>query len=612
MTLPDVIHVSSMLRSRAAKPPSLTVFALALMLVLAALVPAARAADPVPTLRVAFPVAETGFDPAAVADLYSANVVRAIFDTLYTYDYFASPPKLMPSLAAAMPEVAEDGRTYTIRIRPGTHFAPDPAFDGRRRELTAADFVYAWKRVLDPKIRSYYYVQALEGRLEGGDAAVANARATGRFDYDAPIAGLQATDRYTLRVRFIQPFYSFPHWLGFYALAPVAREVVERYRDAANRVMENPVGTGPYRLAEWRRSQKIVLLPNPEYRDVRFPAPPDPADAAAYADLVGRRLPLAPRVEISIIEEGQPRLLAFEKGELDVLEVPSSLAPNVLDGDRLKAPFAQRGIRLHRQVEPSLSFTFFNLDDPVVGGYAPAEIALRRAILMGYDRAAQIRTLNNGQAALATQMVPPGVESYDPKFDVGPRYDPVAARALLDRFGYRDRDGDGYRERPDGTPLAIEKASTPNAADRALDELWKKNMDALGIRMTFMQQKWPDLVKMGEAGKLQMWNLGWIAALPDADQFYSLLSSKNIGTANDARLRLPEYDRLYEVSRRLPDGAERDAAYRKMNELMAAYGPWLLGTYTTANWLVQPKVRGFRLHPFLRAPWWYYGVAPAR
>jgi ABC-type transport system substrate-binding protein len=231
---------------------------------------------------------------------------------------------------------------------------------------------------------------------------------------------------------------------------------------------------------------------------------------------------------------------------------------------------------------------------------------------MAYDRTAQIRTLANGQAAPATQMVPPGVESYDPAFDVAPRHDPAAARALLDRFGYRDRDGDGYREQPDGRPLVIEKASTPSAADRAADELWKRSMDAVGIRLTFLHQKWPDLVKMAEAGKLQMWNLGWIATLPDADQFYSLLYSKNIGTANDARLRLPEYDRLYEASRRLPDGPERNALYRRMNELMAAYAPWLLGTYPTANWLVQPGVRGFRLHPFLRAPWHYWEAGQRR
>src|SRR5690606_22965658 len=138
-------------------------------------------------------------------------------------------------------------------------------------------------------------------------------------------------------------------------------------------------------------------------------------------------------------------------------------------------------------------------------------------------------------------------------------------------------------------PLAVEKASTPNATDRASDELWKKSMDAIGVRMTFLKQKWPDLVKMAEAGRLQMWGLGWIVSTPDPDSAYALLYSKQIGMMNDARLRLPEYDRLYEASRRLPDGAERSALYAKMTDLVNAYGVWEIGPSRISNWLVQPR-----------------------
>ena len=87
-------------------------------------------ADPAKTLRVAFPVAETGFDPQATSDLYSNHVERAIFDTLYVFDYLARPYRLVPSAAVAMPEVSDGGRTWTIRVRPGIYFTDDPAFKG--------------------------------------------------------------------------------------------------------------------------------------------------------------------------------------------------------------------------------------------------------------------------------------------------------------------------------------------------------------------------------------------------------------------------------------------------------------------------------------------------
>ena len=371
------------------------------------------------------------------------------------------------------------------------------------------------------------------------------------------------------------------------------------------------MGTGPYRLAEWRRSQRIVLEANPDFRDVRYPAPPPgspPQDVETAKGLAGRKLPLVPRVEISVIEESQPRLLAFRSGNLDYVDVPSSLAQTVLDGDTLKPELAKGGVRLHRQIEPALAFFFFNMDDPVVGGYTPEKIALRRAIVMGMDRKARAQILANGQAELATQMIPPPVPGHGAALAQKDPFDPAGARALLDRFGYKDRDGDGYRESPQGKPIVLVKGAVPTAAERAANELWKKNLDAIGLRTEFFIEKWPELNKRSEAGQLQIWNLAWIASFPDADNFYSPLYSRNIGLSNDARLRSPDYDRAYEAMRALPEGPERVVQYRRMNEIIAAYAPWILDTYSYQNQLVQPRVRGLKLHPFLRDRYLYYDV----
>ncbi|NDP42833.1 MAG: hypothetical protein GZ089_08985 [Aromatoleum sp.] len=568
------------------------------------------AADMAKTLRVEFRVAESGFDPQAFNDSYSSLVADAIFDPLYTYDYFARPIRLVPRTADGLPQITDGGRSYTLKVRPGIYFADDPAFKGKKRELVAEDYVYSIKRIFDPKVRSYW-LYMFEKHLAGLDEPLARARKTGTFDYDAKIEGVQALDRYTLRIRFNEPDYSFQHWLTTAQFAAVAREVVEAYGDPSHRVMENPVGTGAYRLKSWTRGQKIVLEANPGYRDDPYPAPGTgsaPEDAAIAKGYVGRKAPLVGNVEISILEEAQPRLLSFEQGKLDFLELPASLAGNVLDGARLRTAYVERGIKLHRQVEPSVAFNFFNMDDPVVGGYTPEKIALRRAIALAYDREAAIRTLAYGQALPASQPVPPVVPGYDPSLASAKTYDPAAARALLDKFGYRDRDGDGFRETPDGRQLTIVRASTPDGAARASDELWKRCMDAIGIRMTNLKQKWPELNKMSEAGQLMMWGLSWISSIPVADTFYSTLYSHNIGTSNDARLRLPEYDRLYEESRSLPDGPARTALYRKMTELVIAYAPWMLQTYPYDNVLAQPWVHAFKQHAFLRSQWRYYDV----
>ena len=575
----------------------------------AALAPVASAQGPsAKTLHVAFPVAETGFDPQAAGDIYSNYVNRAIFDPLYRYDYLARPYKLVPNTAAGMPQITDEGKTWTIHVRKGIHFADDPVFKGKRRELTAADYVYAIKRILDPKMRSNS-LQMVDGRFVGADAVVANAKATGKFDYDAPIEGLQAIDRYTLQFKLVFADYELLSNLTTTALSAVAREVIEAHADGNGWAMANPVGTGPYRLKDWRRGQRIVLEANPGYRDERYPTPSSAADQALAKGLAGRRLPLVSNVEISIIEEAQPRLLAFQQKQLDFVAVPVNIVTNVLDADnRLKPEFANAGVRLERAIQPAIVYMYFNMDDPVVGGYTPPQIALRRAIAIGYDVNEEIRVLRQNQGLPATQVVPPNMTGHDPHYDGRLKYDPAAAKALLERFGYVDRNGDGFRELPDGKPLTLRVGSGTSEQDRQFEELWKRCLDALGIRAEFVKQKWPDMLKMARLGQLQMWQVGNINTTPDGFGFFGLLYGRNAGFSNLSRFALPEFDRLYEKARAMPDSPERLAVEGKMSDLVNAYAPWVLTAFRYENVIVQPWLRGFKYNPTFQYPFAYLDI----
>jgi oligopeptide transport system substrate-binding protein len=572
---------------------------------------AQKRADPAKVLRVMFPIAETGFDPQATSDLYSGHVQRGIFEPLYAYDYLARPYRLVPLTAAALPEISPDGRTWTIRIKPGILFADDPAFKGRKRELTAHDFVYSWKRLLDPRMRSPY-LWYLDGKLVGADKVLPKAKEAGKLDYDAEIEGLRALDKHTLQIRLVEPDYVLMGYMAHNAMSAVAREVVEAYGDASGWAMANPVGTGPFRLAEWRRGQKIVLEANPNYREESFPAAGEPGDAALIARMNGRRLPQVGRVEIAIIEESNPQLLAFNSGELDYANVPADLIPNVLDaGNKLKPYYTDQKVAHWRVTQPALAYMYFNMEDPVVGGYTPDRIALRRAIVMGFNVRELIDVWYQGQAIAANQPIPPVVSGHVDKVGGAVGYDPKLAMQLLDRFGYKDRDGDGFREQPDGKPLALVMGSATSGRDRARDELWKKSLARIGIRVDFLVQKWPDLLKMGRAGKLQMWPVGWITQYNEGDAFMQLLYSKNIGQSNYSRFTLPEYDELYRQTKRIPAGPERTALYRKMSELVNAYNPWDLGVWRIENTLVRPWVDGYKKHAFHEHAWKYYDLDPA-
>jgi peptide/nickel transport system substrate-binding protein len=592
---------------------SLPRFILTIAIALATASAAWRAygADPAKTLRVAFSIAETSFDPAFASDAASDDIIENIFDTMLDYDYLARPVRLVPRALEAMPQVEDNGRSYVCHVRKGVYFTPDPAFKGRRRELTANDFAYAFKRLLDPAVKSPW-LWLIEGKLEGGDAARNQALKTGRFDYDAPIAGLEVVDRYTLRIRLVAPDLRFPYVLAVPTLAAQAREVVTAY---GADVGAHPVGTGPYTLGEYQRSTRIVLVANPDFRETTYvPAGPVPAASAPVAAaLAGKRLPQAGRVEISVIEEGQARWLAFLRREIDFLEiVPVEFIPEALDANgKLLPALAARGIVHDTLLRPNTWWVYFNMNDPVVGGYALPKIALRRAIAMGYDNAEAIRVLLKGRAVPANGPIPPDIAGYDPKLETDAQlYDPALARTLLDRFGYKDRDGDGYRETPDGKPLVIERWSTPDSAAREGDELWKKNMDAIGIRIVVKKDRVPELRKMARLGKIPMRSDGWNADYPDAENFMQLLYGPS-GPENNARFDLPQFNALYEKARTLPDSPQRTRLFDEMTKLVVAYAPWRMTYHRLEDSVRHPWIGTYVPHP-IRSEWWQYvDVDPA-
>ncbi len=567
----------------------------------------ALAAEPKKVVRDVFPVAETGFDPAAASDLYSAGVLQAVFERLYTYDYLARPAKVVPMLAEDMPVVTENGKVYTIRIRRGVYFAADPVFGGKPRELTAEDFIYSMKRVVDPKVRSPWAF-LIAGKFVGLDEEAAAAKKSGRFDYDRKIAGLEAVDRYTLRFRLKETDYNLNYVLAHESTSAVAREVVTRYSESDGRVMSNPVGTGPYRLAQWVRSSKIVLEANPDFRDMKWDwKAQEPGDEAIVAQMKGRKIPIVDRVEISVMEEDQARWLAFRNGELDLMNMEGPLAPNAILDGRLRPELAAKGVRLQRIVDPEINFIYWNMQDPAVGGFATDKIALRRALAMSYNVDEDIRVIRNGQAVEATTPIPPGVVGHFPDWKPGIKYDPVGANALLDRFGYK-RGADGWRSFPDGKPLVIRYASRPDTLGRQQEELVKKSYEAIGVRMEGQKEKFPELLKLEKQCKLKSRTDAWIADYPDADNFMQLWFSPNIRQSNNGCVTIPEYDALYRRSIRLPPGPERQALYRDMIRLLEVYAPMRLTVSRYRNQLIQPRVLGYKKHPILASTWQYLDV----
>lgn len=545
-------------------------YAAVLLAAIIAVVPAQAGTPAEPkVLRAFLSTGETGLDPAVASDVASLSLLENLFDPLLRYDYLARPVKLQPNTLTAMPTVADGGLTYIFHLRQDVYFTGDPAFKGARRQATAQDYVYSFKRLNEPALKSPW-TYLFEG-----------------------VADIEAVDKFTLRIRLKAADPNFLFYLAIPATGVVAREVVEAY---GAQVGNHPVGTGPFKMGAWKHSDQISLLANREFRPVEFE---------------GKRLPLLDRIDIKIMEEYQSRMLGFLNGEFDFLEqVPESMKEMVLTNDaqpRLKPELARKGMVLSPFPVLQTYYMWMNMDDPLIGGYSKEKVALRRAIALGYNSVEDITQMKKGLALPAVTPLPPNVLGYDPAYRSPVVYDPALANALLERYGYR-KGADGFRTQPDGKPLTLVMHSESSTVGRLRDELWRKNLGAIGLKVVFKSDKKTEIIKASRLGSVMMFETNWVADFPDGDNFYQLLYGPNSGRANYARFNLPAYNQRYEQARAMGESPQRTALYDEMAQIIHAYTPWVLLTHPISADLQQPWLRNYRRHPVEFTNWRYLDV----
>jgi ABC-type transport system substrate-binding protein len=391
----------------------------------------------------------------------------------------------------------------------------------------------------------------------------------------------------------------------------VAREVVEFYGDE---IGAHPVGTGAFRLKTWRRASRIVLERSPSWRGSSYEGTPadEPLAREIAASLQGRSLPLVDEVVLDVVEEDQPRWLTFLNGGYAWLAVPGPYA-SIAAPNGVLAPFlAKKGVRLQSSLRPDMTMSFFFMEHPLVGGYTPDKVALRRAIGLAFDSNTYIRRVLGGLAIPAQSTVAPFTTGYDPAYKSEMSdFDPARAKALLDLYGYVDRNGDGWRERADGAPLVLKMATLSDQRSRTANEVWKRSMDAVGLKIEFEVATWPELLKRSRAGTLMMWGYAWSAASPDGGFFLAIAYGPNASEANDPRFNLPAFDRLFERQLALPDGPEREMAMRQAKDLLVAYMPFKVHGHRIVLDLVQPGTLHYWRHPFMRDIWRFVDVPAA-
>ncbi len=555
-----------------------------------------------------------GFDPVRAGDVSSSRAISKIYEGLLQYSYLVRPYQLEPNLAASMPEVSTDGLTYTFRIRKNIFFQDDPCFvetGGKGRELTAQDFVYSIKRVADLKNESSGY-WAFRDKIRGLDKFREASRGRNPTDYSIEVEGLQAEDRYTLRITLKHSYPQLLWVLAMHYAFAVPREAVEYYED---KFLNNPVGTGPYVLKNWRRNYRVEFVRNPKWKETgrveKYPDEGEPgADKKGLLVDAGKPIPFIDRIVQYVIDDGSTAWLKFVTGDIESSGISRNNWDAVITQDRnLTGTLRKKGIRLYKSPTLDVFYIGFNMDDPVVGSSSdPATDArrrkLRQALTCAFNSETWIQFYNN-RIIRAKGPIPPGVQGRLDEPSPFP-FNLELAKKLLAEAGYPEGlDSDtGERLR-----LTIELGSAADPETRESVELLVDFFSEIGVILEASYNHWPEFLEKLNRRQCQLYRLGWIADYPDAQNFLQLFYGPNSSPGpNHSNYSSSKLDALYRKIATMPDSSERTRLYKEMSRIVVKDCPWIFMHHPMSYGLIHSWLKNYKPHDFPYGMEKYYRI----
>ena len=609
-------------------------------------------------------------DPAQSYASDEWEFTSQIYEPPLQYHYLKRPYELIPQTAAAMPrpryfdsgnrELAAGTPAeriayseYEIRIRPGILYQPHPAFakdeHGRplyldlsereigkkhalsdfprtgTRELVAEDYVYQIKRLAHPRLvspifghMSQYVVglKELAAELERANKKIVAAHEArfGKADRGYPwldlrafaLAGVQAVDRHTYRIRIRGSYPQLLYWLAMPFFAPLPWEADRFYAQRGMNEGRNltldwyPVGTGPYMLAENNPNARMVLERNPNFRGEVYPSAGESGDRTAglLAD-AGTTAPLIDRIVFSREKEGIPYWNKFLQGYYDQSGISSDNFDQAvrvgIEGEAALTPEMEaKGVKLRTSVATSSFYLAFNYLDPVVGGAGNEDKRerarrLRQAVSIAIDWEEYISIFANGRGLPGMGPLPPGIFGYREGRDgINPLvYDWVdgkprrksieVANKLLAQAGFA-----GGRDEKTGQPLVLYLDTVARGpGDKSRLDWYRRQFAKLNVQLEIRVTDWNRFQEKIRAGNTQMFFLGWNADYPDPENFMFLLhgpqSRVKTQGENAANYQNSQYDRLFEQMKNMENGGQRQAIIDRMLAIARDDAPWVWG-----------------------------------
>ncbi len=456
-------------------------------------------------------------DPAFSKDQATIWACNQLYNSLVALD---SNLNIVQSVAKSW-EISEDGKTYIFHLRDDVFFHHNSCFEnGKGRKVIAQDFVYSFLRITDPKT-----------------ASPGAWIFTGKIAAGSPFIALNDS---TFQLKLSRPFPPILGILSMQYCSVIPQEAVEKYGSSFR---ANPVGTGPFKLKNWVEGNALVLIKNENYFEL---------------DEEGNQLPYLDAVKVSFMDNKKTEFLSFKQRELDFLSgIDAAYIDEVLEEDGTLKKELSGKLNLQKSAYLNTEYLGFNLAGNNENENPFLNISLRKALNYGIDRNAIIRYLRNGVGVPAHQgFVPKGLPEFDESLK-GYTYQPVLAKQLLKKAGYRGQE--------------LKLYTNESYKDMAL--LITKQLEAIGVKAKLELVQPSMLREWMSSGKVEWFRGSWLADYPDAENYFAVFFGSNDAPPNYTRFRNKKFDDLYFASASVNDLSERKKLYRQMDEILIDEAP---------------------------------------
>ncbi len=522
------------------------------------------------------------FDPAVVFNDDALSVMAQSLETLYQYHYLKRPYEVIPSLAAEMPIILNNGLIYRIKIKKNVLYQNHSKYLPAGRTVKVDDFIWQIKRLAFKPLKSTG-TWLFAGKLKGFNEFSERVGDSEEKFFTEKIAGLKRIDDHTFEIHLDKPEPNLLYFLSMQFTSPVPIELINKFK---NRIDHIIVGTGPYKYESFA-DDKYTFTKYEGFREEYYPSTGDRyANTEKLLNSSKEKLPFIKRVIFKVIEDEKQRWDEFIDQEIDILDVPKNqLAKLSNPSSKTIKKFKKKGVVVKHFSKQTTRWLGFNMRDPILG----ENLNLRKAIAHVIDYDKYIEVLTNNTNLRSNSIFNPSIQGYEPSHRLPYSFQLEKAKSFLKKSGVNPKTLSLTYSSRGKQQIHIKEA-----------KFLKEQLAQLGIDLKINMIEFREFLKKGRAGKLQFWTDNWIYDYPDAENLLQLLISKNHPGINKSGYSSKKVDQLYDKLAKTLDKNKRFEIMYEIERIVEKDLPWIMLMYESTYIIQQKEIKNFRKSFFMR------------